>query len=293
MGWTVYRMQNMSPLEPVALRWLDHLRATGASVNTVRTYRCQLLLLTRWAGGPVLYLTHDDLTRWQVERSAQVRTAAMRSAMGVHRSFYRWAVAERLLDVDPTARLRMPRPPRRLPRPMPDDLYRLAMDTADDSLRAILGLAGFAGLRACEVAGLDWAEVQLSGPEPILRVLGKGQVERVVDVSEPLAVLLEAVGRRPGPVIRRLDGRAGHCHPNTVCGRANRHLHGLGIRETLHTLRHRFATVMLDASGGDLRAVQEALGHASPTSTAIYTRVSRQRIRAAVLAAGRLTDGAA
>lgn len=283
------RMSSFTP-EPVVSRWLDQLRAGGASENTLRTYRCQARLLAAWAGSPILYLAHDDLTRWQVERTSQVGTASIRSAMGAHRSFYRWAVREGLLDVDPTARLRMPRPPRRLPRPMPDALYRTAMASADDPLRAILGLAGFAGLRACEIAGLDWSEVQLSAAEPILRVVGKGRVERVVDVSAPLAELLEAVGRRPGPVIRRLDGRAGPCLPNAICRRANRHLHGLGIRETLHTLRHRFATVMLDASGGDLRAVQEALGHASPTSTAIYTRVSRARIRAAVVAAGQLTD---
>lgn len=276
--------------EPLVDRWLGWLRASGASDVTINTYRGELRRLQQWAGGPILYLDHDRLTTWQIERSATVGVASLRCSMSAHRSFYRWALDERLITEDPTRRLRMPRAPRRLPRPMEEQDVAHALADGGVQEAAIIALAGFAGLRACEIARLDWSEVRLDGPEPILRVVkGKGGTERVVDISPELARYLKALpGSRRGPVIRRRDGQAGHASPARVSQIANRFLDDLGIDATLHQLRHRFGTVMYDVSGGDLRAVQEALGHASPTSTAIYTRVSRRNIRAAVVAAGRL-----
>lgn len=279
--------------EPLVDRWLGWLKATGASDVTIRTYRGELRRLQTWAGGPILYLDHDQLTTWQIERAQVIGVASLRGSMSAHRSFYRWALDERLITDDPTRRLKMPRAPRRLPRPMDERDVASALENGGVQEAAIIALAGFAGLRACEVARLDWSEVRLDGHEPLLRVVrGKGGHERIVDVCDELARYLRALpGPQRGPVIRRVDGRSGHVSPARISQMANRHLHQLGIAGTLHTLRHRFGTRVYDESGGDLRATQEALGHQSPTSTAIYTKVSRRNIRAAVVAAGRLDTG--
>lgn len=110
----------------------------------------------------------------------------------------------------------------------------------------------------------------------------------VVDVCPMLAEALAALPHRRGPVVRRLDGQAGPNRATRLSQLANAHLRDCGITDTLHALRHRFVTQVYRAGG--IRAAQESAGHASISSTAIYSAVARREIRAAVLAAGRIAS---
>lgn len=275
--------------EGVVSKYLDGLRLRGLRQWTVYNRQRALARLRRWAGGPVLYLTEADLVKWQTQRSTEIQPEPMRTEMSAHRLFYQWCVREGLRGDDPTARIDLPRVARRVPRPIADKLLADAMAAADTATAAILGLAAFAGLRACEVAGLDWSEVGLTDHSPMLRVVeGKGGHTRLLPVSSALLATLGRLPERRGPVIRRLDGRPGRCKPHRISSRANEYLHGQGIRETLHQCRHRFASSTYQACQ-DIRAVQALLGHASPTTTAIYAAFSSTVARKAVEAAGHLS----
>lgn len=271
--------------EKVISRYLARMRDRNLRDRTITWHSDVLSRLRRWHGGPVLYLDHETLARWQEDRSRAIKPQSLRGEMTVLRSFYGWCVREELLDVDPTARLDMPKVGRRLPRPISDAKYLLALEHADPSMRAVLGLAGWAGFRACEIAALSWAEVDLV--DGVLRVIGKGDKEGAVPLVDELAEVLVALPHRRGPVVRRRDGRDEHNLPHTISHHANNYLHALDIPETLHQLRHRFGTNVLKATG-NLRVAQEALRHESPVSTAIYTLVDVADVRDAVQRAARL-----
>lgn len=259
---------------------------------TVYNRQCALARLGRWAGGPILYLSEDRLKAWQLQRSTEIQPEPQRTELSNVRQFYRWCVREGFRGDDPTLRLDMPRVSRRVPRPISEKLLIDAMAGADQATLAILSLAAFAGLRACEIARLTWAEVGMGDNEPVLRVVeGKGGHGRMVPMSGPLAVVLADLPVGRGPVIQRLDGRPGHALPHRISQRANTYLHEMDIVETLHQLRHRFGTVTYQACR-DIRAVQELLGHASISSTAGYAAAASQVAREAVEAAGELGNAA-
>jgi integrase len=267
-------------LEAVARTYLDGLRGRHLSTTTIDWHRGTLRRTTRWFGGPLLYRTSEDLERWQVDRAAKVAPNTLHGEMCVHRGFYRWAHQRGLIDVDPTANLQMPRLRKHLPRPMSDAKWQLAMDSADAVMAVILGLAGWAGLRACEIARLDWSDVDLI--DRTLRVTGKGDQEGAPPIPRDLVEVMVRLPARTGPVIPRRDRRPGPNRPHTISHHANAYLHSLGIRDTLHALRHTFGSNILDAAGGNLRVAQEALRHQAVTSTAVYTRVRQPDVRAAV-----------
>ena len=276
----------MGQPEGVVLRHLEHLKVRNLRRQTIYNRQQVLWRLRCWAGGPVLYLDEHQLADWQRTRAAAITPGALRMEMSGVREFYRWAVRERYREDDPTIRLDMPRVLRRRPRPIRDALLRSALEQADASERAMLALAGFAGLRACEIAQLDWSEVDLVNAT-VTVVDGKGGRNRLLPMSSALAGILGDLPDRRGPVVRRLDGGHGPNPAHRVSSRANTYLHSKGITETLHQLRHRFASSMY-RSCRDIRAVQDAMGHASPTTTAIYTDVPAGVSVQAIEDAGRL-----
>lgn len=274
--------------EGVITRHLTWMEVKNLSPLTITGRRCALERLARHLNGPILYATPDDLYGWQVQRTRELKPATRRTELSNVREFYRWACREGYIDRDPTIRLEMPRAPRRLPRPIRDDKLARAMHLADPRMRAILGLAGLAGLRAKEIAGLDWSEIDLDGREPMLIVVhGKGDRSRRVPLSPLLVDILGALPHRHGPVICRYDHLAGNITPNSVSKRASTHLRACGLTERLHAGRHRFATAAYQGTL-DLRAVQELMGHASPTTTSVYAAASSSAAREAVDAAGKL-----
>lgn len=272
--------------EKVVSRYLARMKVRNLRARTITWHGDVLRRLRRWNDGrPILYLDHAALCRWQEDRAATLQPQSLRGEMTVLRAFYGWCLREEFLDADPTIRLDMPRVGRRLPRPISDAKYSLALEHADPTMRAVLGLAGWAGLRAHEIAELSWSEVDLT--DQVLRLVGKGDKEAVVPLADELVEVLVALPQRRGPVVRRRDGRETHNLPHTISHHANNYLHALGIPETLHQLRHRFGTNVLKATG-NLRVAQEALRHESPVSTAIYTLVDVADVRDAVQRAARL-----
>lgn len=270
--------------------YMRFMHAHYASPDTIRTARYVLTGLARTLDGVRLdEATHQHLSRWQSERAARLSARTLRTHLSVVRSFYRWALAEGHVTTDPTLRLRSPRVPMLLPHPLPEDRLASALEGADPVMRAMLGLAAFAGLRACEVARLEWAEVYLDAPEPYLRVVGKGSKERIMDLSPELARMLAALpnaSRRRGPVFRRADGKPGHNTAGRISKITNTFLREQGVPDTFHSLRHRFVTEVCRIGG--LREAQEAAGHASQTTTAGYAAVARRDIRRTVIQAGRI-----
>jgi len=244
-----------------------------------------------------------------------LRATSLRRRTAALRSFFRFALAEDLVAVDVAAHLDLPREPRILPDPLTvDQVDRLlaALDPDRESGqgegrgrrgsnaaaqlavlrdRALLELLYAAGLRVTEALRLDGDDLDLGGGS--VRVVGKGDRERVVPVGDVAVAwlrrylatvrpVLAAADRvrtaRGGPVFLSDRGRRlGRNHAWFAVKRAAAAA-GLGERVSPHTLRHSYATHLLEG-GADLRVVQELLGHASISTTQIYTHLTGERIR--------------
>lgn len=266
--------------------YVRSLEVRNCSPETIRKSRGVLQGLERATRNQLELITAPEIADWWDARSRVLSPRSMRVQLVWVRGAYRWAIAEGRIEVDPTARLLPPKVPRLLPRPIPEDRLQVALDNADPRMRAILCLGAFAGLRIAEVASLTWPEVHLDVDEPVLRVMGKGRKERIVDAAPTVIEALLALPHRRGPLIVRADGRPGFNTASHLSNVANRYLRSVGIPDTYHSLRHRFGTAVVRAGG--LRVGQEALGHASPVSTAGYASVLRGDMKAAILAAGSL-----
>ena len=251
-----------------------------------------------------------SLREGDAEHAALAVSSAARAVIAV-RGLHAFAVAQGLADTDPAREVAPPSPPRRLPRaitleeverlldaagPGPDDL------SADPRLlrdRALLEFLYGTGARISEATGLDVDELQLdSDPKtldyPMVRLVGKGGKHRVVPVGSYAVRALEAylVRARPGfAAASRRASASPAVFLNVRGGRLTRQgawgvLHAAAARARLdpktdvspHTLRHSFATHLLDG-GADIRVVQELLGHASVTTTQVYTLITVDRLR--------------
>ncbi len=248
-----------------------------------------------------------SLREGDAEHAALAVSSAARAVIAV-RGLHAFAVAQSLADTDPAREVPPPSPPRRLPRAMtlaeverllgaagpgPDDM------SADPRLlrdRALLEFLYGTGARISEATGLDIDELQLGAdpesPEyPVVRLIGKGSKHRVVPVGSYAARALQAYLVRARPALAAASRRASASPAvflNARGGRLTRQgawgvLHAAAERARLgevspHTLRHSFATHMLDG-GADIRVVQELLGHASVTTTQVYTLITVDRLR--------------
>lgn len=193
--------------------------------------------------------------------------------------FYRWAIRAGHLDHDPTAEIIRPKLRRTMPRPIPDDDLALALALAPAQMRCWLILAAYAGLRCAEIAGLCRDDVLHD--QGVLRVVGKGQKERLVPMSKVVRATLDdwPSPRQNRPIFQRPAG--GAWPPALLSRKGSEYLHSIGVDATMHQLRHWFATRTYRASK-DLRVVQELLGHSTPSVTAIYTAFDQDDARAAV-----------
>ena len=299
--------------------FLSELQAVRrGSPHTLAAYRRDVtaaLDLASGAGKPVRAEQWDRALLERAMRDGFRRghsAATAARALAAWRSFGRFCVRRGLLPLDPAQALAFPRLPRRLPRTLPrldlnDALDRLAASGDPAAARdlALLEMTYSSGLRVSELVGLHRGDLDRGAR--LLRVRGKGRRERVTPVGErALSALdryLAADGRATGPrdeplflgkarararAASRRQPVAGATSPapplsvRTVQRMVRRRLAqvagGLGV--TPHALRHSFASHLLDA-GADLRAIQELLGHASLSSTQVYTHVSRKRLQQA------------
>ena len=282
-------------------RWLDHARALDAVAdNTIKAYRADVLgFLAFMQGhfgeaqgiGAISRIGVGDMRAWMArERSRGMAPRSLARALSAVKSFYRWH-SERE-GFEPTAVLsaRAPKFHRKLPRPLAEDAAREMIDrvglqatepwvAARDE--AVVTLLYGCGLRISEALGLTGRELPL--PE-VLRIRGKGGKERIVPVipaaREAVAHYVSLSPFEPEPNAPVFRGaRGGALSPRAiqkVMEQARLQL-GLPATATPHAMRHSFATHLL-ARGGDLRAIQELLGHASLSTTQAYTAVDAAQL---------------
>jgi integrase/recombinase XerC len=248
-------------MNAVITDYLRDLRRANLSRATVVRRRSCIFTLQRWLDPRSLGdATSDDLDRMLDERRVSPRTR-YHWISHLH-CFYAWGVARGHLPADPTATMIRPRLPKLLPRPIADADLEMALLCAQPTMRSWLCLAAFGGLRCAEIAGLDAADILPA--VGLIRVYGKGDKERMVPLHEHVACSLRGAGvAKHGPLWTPVPT------PARLSQQANQFLSGLGIDDTMHSLRHWFGT-KLYASSGDLRLTQELMGHASPTTTAQY-----------------------
>ena len=274
--------------------WLED----GLSKNTLAAYRRDLSLYAAWLAEKAQGQRSLDQTRetdlngyFSVRHSVTKATSANRR-LTVFKRYFRWALRERFITADPTMKLQSARQALRVPKVMSEAQVEalLAAPTADTALgqrdRAMLELMYASGLRVSELVGLKTFHLSLN--EGVLRVMGKGNKERLVPFGQ---LAREAI------VGYMKDGR-----PDILKGQQTDDLfvtsHGQGMSRVMfwmlvkkyalragihsalspHTLRHAFATHLLN-HGADLRAVQMLLGHADISTTTIYTHVARERLK--------------
>ncbi|MGH3503877.1 MAG: tyrosine-type recombinase/integrase [Nocardioidaceae bacterium] len=216
----------------------------------------------------------SELAGWLGRQAWSAET--MRSYRATLRVFYRWALLTGQVAADPAALLPPIRPPQHLARPCPDDVWRRAAMTAPARVRLAILLAARQGLRCGEVARARREDLRADLGGVSLVVLGKGDRLRVVPLDDDMARMVrqaEAGWLFPGP--------SGHLSPNHLGRLVSAQL---GPRWTMHTLRHRFATVSYRGTD-DLCTVQQLLGHSKVETTRGYVQVAADALRAGVVAA--------
>ncbi len=291
----------------------------GLAPATIRAYRGDLHDFAASRGVSRAWATSPDAavdylaarTRRGRRGDPGLAPSSLRRRAAALKGFYRFAYGEGLIGVDVAAHLDLPRPPRLLPETLTvEETERLLEAAGGDGPmatvcratsrprtphalrdRALLELLYAAGLRISEAIGLDREDLSVDGA--FVRVIGKGDKERLVPVGDialdwlgrwmagPRVTLLalgQAAPARGGPLFlgdrgRRLARQQAWAAVKRAAARA-----GLAERVSPHTLRHSFATHLLEG-GADLRVVQELLGHASISTTQLYTHLTGERIR--------------
>ena len=272
----------------------------GLSPATIRAYRGDLRdfaagegVAAAWATGPEPARRHlAARTRRGQPRDHGLAPTSLRRRAASIRGFYRFAYGDGLIERDVAAHLDLPRQPRLLPETLTVAEVDALLEAAPDlRARALLELLYAAGLRVSEALGLDREDLSSDGG--FVRVIGKGDKERLVPVGDIALDWLarwEAEGRpgllalhhvappRGGPLfLGDRGGRLARQQAFAIVKVAARAA-GLPGAVSPHTLRHSFATHLLEG-GADLRIVQELLGHASISTTQLYTHVTGERVR--------------
>lgn len=288
--------------------WLAQLAAVrGARPGTITAYRRDVTgylgFLASHLGGPVGRtalgeVTLSDMRAWMAhERSRGLSARSLARSLAAVRSFHAWLAEAHGIEASAVLAARGPRLTARLPRPVPADAARdlieaIGLQTLEPWIGArdvaVVTLLYGCGLRISEALGLRWRDAPIGDS---LRVQGKGGRERVVPVLPVASAAVESYRRlcpwEPGPdgplFIGARGGALGQRHIQKVTAKARLQL-GLPASATPHSLRHSFATHLLEA-GGDLRSIQELLGHASLTTTQVYTGVDQARLMESYLAA--------
>ena len=265
----------------------------GLSRNTLLSYRRDLdryvAFLTAAGIDDLAAVTRADLDRFLIELRAPLSTASAARAMSAVRGLHRFAAREGLAPDDPGRDVRPPAPPKRLPKALAvDQVERILAVPGDDPLglrdRALLEFLYGTGARISEAVGLAVDDLD----EATVTLHGKGGRTRLVPLGRYARAALDAylVRSRPGlaaggrgtPAVF-LNARGGPLSRQSAWTVLHRAAGTAGVPGVSpHTLRHSYATHLLDG-GADVRVVQELLGHASVTTTQVYTLVTVERLR--------------
>ncbi len=293
---------------PAVAEFLEFLeKERQDSPHTVSAYRRDLLRFQAFAdqyyGGSWSWRTVDRLAlrsfMGELARGGQAKRSIAR-AVSALRTFYRFLGVRHGVETNPARSLRLPKGERRLPavldRAQAQELFRIAEAAAGEGgfqeVRdlAMLELFYGTGMRLSELAGLNVADVDAVSDQ--VKVRGKGRKERLLPLGRPALRGLRRYEQEREALLARLPAGRGdrralflsrtgrRLSPRGVQGAVRRYLRLFGERTGLkvHSLRHSFATHLLDA-GADLRAVQELLGHRSLSTTQVYTHTSVERLK--------------
>jgi integrase/recombinase XerD len=297
----------LSSLDRTIGDYLDHLEAeVGASVHTVAGYRRDLARYRDFLAGEGIQQVadvHADhvaafAQRLRAGTGPALAASSVARAVAAVRSFHAFAVRDGDAEQNPAVRVSPPKQGKRLPKALSVDQVQALLDVPDRTtptgLRdaVLLELLYGTGARVSEVCDLDVDDVssQLDDPDLGLRLFGKGRKERIVPLGSYARTAIGdwlvrgrptfiARAARPGPALL-LNARGGRLSRQSAfnvlaeCAERAR----IGVPVSPHTLRHSFATHLLDG-GADVRVVQELLGHASVTTTQIYTLVTAEHLR--------------
>jgi site-specific recombinase XerD len=275
------------PLDLEIQAFLDHL-SVRRSPNTVRAYGADLAQLAGLLKGQMDF-TSDDLRLYLRRFGGEPKTRARK--LSTLRAFCRYLRTVGKLDADPSEVLEAPIRRRSLPKGISKFQAVELLDQAPEGRtplrdRAMLELIYSAGLRVSEAVGIDLTDLDFDTLS--VQVVGKGSKSRVALFGKTCAAALQdyiSAERQTqagdGALFTNMDGR--RITTRTVQNLIKRWAKRVGLPETVspHTLRHSFATHLLDA-GADLKSVQQLLGHESVATTQIYTHVSMERLRATV-----------
>jgi integrase/recombinase XerD len=283
--------------------FIDHLwMENGLSENTLSSYRNDLSGFSLWlkeavAAGLEQVATSQvqDYLEYNREQNKKRRSAAR--LMSTLRRFYRYLIREKVIAEDPTRLLQSPRAERKLPMSLNEQQVDDLLEAPDvsDSLglrdRAMLELLYATGLRVSELISLQASQVSLN--QGVIRVVGKGDKERLVPLGEVALHWLQCYLQTSRVQLLEKAGRVIPCEEIFVTrrgGAMTRQAFWYMIKRyarvasidadqlSPHTLRHAFATHLLN-HGADLRVVQMLLGHSDISTTQIYTHVADQRLR--------------
>jgi len=272
--------------------WMER----GLSVNTLGAYRADLMTLWRGLAEhdvPIENAEKADLLEFiaeRVENGAKPRSTARQ--LSSFRRFFRYIMREGLRDNDPTADIAMPRIGRSLPKTLTEEEVDALLNApnTDEPLghrdRAMLELLYATGLRVSELINLKLLQVNFN--QGVLRIIGKGDHERLIPIGEEsqrwlrdfidgprMEILLERQTDYLFPT-RRGDRMTRQAFWHIIKRYAQKS--GIGKKLSPHSLRHAFATHLLNR-GADLRVVQLLLGHSDLSTTQIYTHVARERLK--------------
>jgi len=298
-------MAGRSGVDDAVAAYLDHLTVErGAAANTIASYRRDLRRYQEFLEGQGLTdladVREDTVREFLValrrgDPAAEVAPLADSSVartLIAARGFHKFAAAEGLVSDDVAHAVRPPKAPRRLPKSLPVDDVLAILDAAGTSDgpralrdRALLELLYSCGARISEVTSLDVDDIDVEHRAVVLR--GKGGKERIVPVGRPALAAVDAYLVRGRPALVKkgtpalfLNIRGGRLSRQSAWQVLVDAADRAGITKDVspHTLRHSFATHLLDG-GADVRVVQELLGHSSVTTTQVYTLVTVTTMR--------------
>lgn len=277
--------------------FIDHLwLEDGLSKNTLDSYRSDLTAFANWCASKqhidMLAVANADIQQYLAVRFPLSKARSISRLVASLRRFYRYALREQLIKIDPTLHLESPKLPRSLPKSLNEQEVEELLKAPDvtQSLglrdRAMLELLYASGLRVSELVGVTVAEV--STQDGVVRVTGKGSKTRLVPMGAEAADWIDRYMRfaRPELLQKRLcdalfvTNRAEGMTRQAFWHNIKRYalLAGIAKHISPHVLRHAFATHLLN-HGADLRVVQMLLGHSDISTTQIYTHVARERLK--------------
>lgn len=276
--------------------WLEE----GLSKNTLLAYRRDLTHLARWMhvrSAPLAAAVEGDLNAYFADRHASTKATSANRRLTVFKRYFRWALREHFIQVDPTLKMQSAKQALRVPKTLTEAQVEALLAAPDTQTalgirdRSMLELMYASGLRVSELVTLTTLNIQTS--DNVLRVQGKGAKERLIPFGQVASLWLRQY--LAGPRSELLAARqtqdlfvtARGSNAGTSMSRimfwmlVKKYALLAGIRSPMspHTLRHAFATHLLN-HGADLRAVQLLLGHADISTTTIYTHVARERLAA-------------